>query len=147
MNERSAEDRLRYAKQFQDVLLNGDASRLLQLSADKRVHAMKAFSNLAKFAGCYDRCLQLRERYNLKWSTGNKKIDAFQRLFDDNKTFDKMLVDLKETIKALPKDYADFVIFATLTCLRISECIDCIRLMTLVHSRSTTIPIIVHWNI
>ncbi len=56
-----------------------------------------------------DRCLQLRERYNLKWSTGNKKIDAFQRLFDDNKTFDKMLVDLKETIKALPKDYADLL--------------------------------------
>ena len=47
MNERSAVDRLRYAKQFYDVLSNGDASRLLQLSADKRVHAMKALSNLA----------------------------------------------------------------------------------------------------
>ena len=70
---------------------------------------LRRLLNLAKFAGCYDRFLQLREHYNLKWSTGNETIDAFQRFFDDNKTLGKMLMDLKGSIGALPKNYAAFL--------------------------------------
>ena len=43
-----------YAKQFTHVLETGNASELAQLKPDKRIHAMKAVSNLAKFVGRYD---------------------------------------------------------------------------------------------
>ncbi len=129
MNERSAEHRLRYAKQFASVLANKNASPLLQITPDKRIHAMKALSNLSKFTGQYDTFLQLRQKFNLKWSTGTEKIDAFTRLFDDARTLDKMLMSLKESIKVLPKNYANFFLFCTLTGLRIVESINCIRLV------------------
>jgi hypothetical protein len=81
MTYKTAEDRLRYSKQYGKVLETGNASDLLHLQPDKRIHAMKALSSLAKFTGKYDVWLQLRQRYNLKWSTGTEKIDAFERSF------------------------------------------------------------------
>jgi hypothetical protein len=69
MTEKTAEDRMRYAKQFIKIITRGaaagDASELLQLSPDKRIHAMKALSNLSKFTETYDQWLHLRQRYNL----------------------------------------------------------------------------------
>lgn len=72
MNEKTAEDRMRYAKQFTHVLETGNASELAQLKPDKRIHAMKALSNLAKFTGRYDNWLQLRQRYSLNWSMAQR---------------------------------------------------------------------------
>jgi hypothetical protein len=118
MTYKTAEDRLRYAKQYSKVLETGNASNLLSLQPDKRIHAMKALSNLAKFTGEYDKFLLIRQRYNLKWSTGTGKIDAFERFFVDNKTLDSMMQWLRQAIQALPKSYGDFFIFCTLTGLR-----------------------------
>ncbi len=42
---------------------------------------------------------------------------------------DKMLISLNESVQVVPKHYADFFLFATLTGLRISECIKCVRLV------------------
>lgn len=129
MNENTAIDRMRYAKQFQYVLNdNGNASGLTQLKPDARIHAMKALSNLAKFTG-YDIWLQIRQRYNLNWSTGTEKLDAFTRFFDDNNSLDSMIGSLKEAIQMLPKSYSDFLIFSTLTGLRASETIESVRLI------------------
>jgi hypothetical protein len=128
MTAKTAEDRLRYAKQFSGVLLNGEASPL-QLTPDKRIHIMKALSNLSKFTGCYDKFLQIRQRYNLKWSTGTEKLDTFQRFFDDTKTPDTMLQCLRQASQTLPKRYSDFFSFSTLTGLMISECFNCIKLI------------------
>jgi hypothetical protein len=47
MTPKTAEDRLRYAKQFVSVLTiadGGDATILLELSPNKRIHVMKALS-------------------------------------------------------------------------------------------------------
>ncbi len=129
MNERTAEDRLRYAKQFAQILDMSNASSLLQLSAEKRIHAMKALSCLAKYTGRFDQFLQLRQRYNLKWSTGTEKLDAFERFFDDSKTLDTMLQWLRQVRQELPKSYSDFFMFCALTGLRASECVACIRLI------------------
>jgi intergrase/recombinase len=129
MNERSAEDRLRYAKQYCKALQTANASDLLHLQPDKRIHAMKARSNLAKFTGKYDLWLQLRQRYNLKWSTGTEKTDAFERFFDDSKTLDTMLQWLRQVRQDLPKSYSNFFMFCALTGLRASECVACIRLI------------------
>jgi hypothetical protein len=106
MTYKTAEDRLRYSKQYGKVLETGNASDLISLQPDKRIHAMKALSNLAKFTGKYDVWLQLRQRYNLKWSTGTEKIDAFERFFDDNKTLDNMLQWLCQAIQELPSHTA-----------------------------------------
>jgi intergrase/recombinase len=130
MTERTAEDRMRYAKRFVSLLvINADASELLQLTPDKRIHAMKALFCLAKFTGRYDQFLQLRQRYQLKWSTGTEKLDAFERFFDDSKTLDTMLQWLRQVIQEVPKSYSDFFVFCTLTGLRASECVNCIRLI------------------
>jgi hypothetical protein len=115
MTYKTAEDRLRYAKQYGKVLETGNASDLLNLQPDKRIHAMKALSNLAKFTGKFDVWLQLRQRYNLKWSTGIEKLVAFERFFDDSKTLDTMLQWLRQAIQELPKSYSDFFILCTLT--------------------------------
>jgi hypothetical protein len=131
MNEKTAEDRLRYAKQYYYVLEQEKetANTVLQLSPNKRIHVMKALSNLAKFTGKYDVWLQLQQRYNLKWSTGNEALDTFERFFDDNKTLDTMLHWLKQMRQTVPKAYSDFFVFCTLTGLRASECVACIRLI------------------
>jgi predicted phosphoadenosine phosphosulfate sulfurtransferase len=42
MTHKTAEDRLRYAQQYGKVLETGNASDLLSLQPDKRIHAMKA---------------------------------------------------------------------------------------------------------
>jgi hypothetical protein len=129
MNANTAIDRMRYAKQYGHVLESADVQVLQGLSPDKRIHVMKALSNLAKFTGQYDNWLLIRQRYNLKWSTGKEKLDALVRFFDDGKTLDKMLQWLSETMQALPKSYSDVFLFCTLTGLRASECVNCIRLI------------------
>ncbi|MDQ3851907.1 MAG: hypothetical protein M3299_03630, partial [Thermoproteota archaeon] len=58
-----------------------------------------------------------------------EKLDAFERFFDDAKTFDTMLQWLGKVIQEIPKSYGDFFVFCTLTGLRASECVSCIKLV------------------
>jgi hypothetical protein len=83
MNDKTAGDRLRYAKQYAHVLLRcSDPNILLQLSPGKRIHAMKAFSCLAKFTGQYDEWLAIKRGYNLTWTEGsNEALATFERFF------------------------------------------------------------------
>ena len=129
MTAKTAEDRLRYAKLYSHKLETGNVQELLQLSPDKRIHAMKAISCLAKYTGKYDRWLQLRQRYGLKWTSGNEALATLERFFDDNKTLDAMMQWLNQARQALPKAYGDTLLFCTLTGLRASECINCIKLI------------------
>jgi hypothetical protein len=132
MNKKTAEDRLRYAKQYASVVLLQRSSildRLLQLSPNKRIHIMKALSALARFTGRTEEWRQIRQRYGLQWSTGTEKIDAFTRFFDDSKSLDTMLQWLREAIQVLPTNYANFYLFCTLTGLRATECVEAVRLL------------------
>jgi hypothetical protein len=80
----------------------------LQLSPDKRIHAMKALlSCLGKFTGKYEQWQQIRRRYKLTWSTGNESLATFERFFDDSKTLDTMLDWVKDAIKVLPAGEKD----------------------------------------
>src|SRR5215203_1047271 len=124
MTAKTAEDRLRYAKQYASILTSvGMPTELLQLSPNKRIHVMKSLSSLARFTGRSDLWRQMRQRHGLQWSTGTEKIDAFTRFFDDSKSLDIMLQWLREAITLLPSDYAKFYLFCTLTGLRASECL------------------------
>ena len=103
MTPKTAEDRIRYAKQFGSVLPNGDgATILLQVPPNKRIHVMKALSSLARFTGQTDNWRVIREKYGLQWSTGTEKLDAFTRFFDTSKDLDTMIQWLREAMAALP---------------------------------------------
>lgn len=58
---------------------------------------MTALANLAKYQGQYDKFLQIRQRYNLKWSKGDS-IQHFNRFFNEEITLDVMLQRIKEMI-------------------------------------------------
>jgi hypothetical protein len=128
-NSKTTAERLRYSKQFVSVLQTGDAQPLLQVTPDKRIHAMKGLASLSRFLGRYDTWLQIRQRYNLKWSTGNESLATFERFFDDSKTLDSMLQWVKQAIRVLPAPMAAIIKFNVLTGLRPNEAIAAVRLL------------------
>lgn len=91
MTKQTTIDRLRYARKYASVLEDRSASilaHLLQLPPHKRIHIQKSLSALARFTGRTEQWRQIRQQYQLSWSTGTEKIDAFTRLFDDNRSLD-----------------------------------------------------------
>lgn len=132
MTAKTAEDRLRYAKQYASVVLFASSpvdALLLQLSPNKRIHVMKALSCLAKFLGCHDSWQETCRKYQLSWSTGTEKLDAFNRFFDNSKDLDTMLQWLREAAAGLPANHANFLLFCTLTGMRASEAVESVRLL------------------
>lgn len=131
MNEKSARSRVRYANEFAHVLESGDAQSLLQLSAEKRLHVMKALACLSKFLGCHDTTwMTLKLKYNLKWTTGNGSLDIFEHCYgDDSENLDTMLKWLRQMRQELPVSYYNVFLFCTLTGLRTNECFEAIRLI------------------
>jgi intergrase/recombinase len=90
---------------------------------------MKALSCLARYTGHVHAWRQIREQYQLSWSTGTEKLAAFERFFDDSKDLDVMIGWLREAIQVLPPNYANFYLFCTLTGLRSTECLEAVRLL------------------
>ena len=129
MTSKTATDRLRYSRQFGYILDSGNASELLQLQPNKRIHVMKALSCLAQYTGKQDIWLDIRKRYNLRWTTGTEKLDAFTRFFDYSTTLDDMIGWLRETLKRLPDRYANVFLFCALTGMRASESLESINLI------------------
>ncbi|MDQ3968671.1 MAG: hypothetical protein M3275_09800 [Thermoproteota archaeon] len=131
MNERTAYNRMHYAKQFAHVLQTGNAQPLLQLSPEKRLHVMKSLTCLSKFLGCHDTTwVTLKRKYNLKWSVGNGSLGIFERCYgDDSKSLDTMLQWLRQMLQELPPSYSNVFVFCTLTGLRTNECFEAIRLI------------------
>src|SRR5215216_2818340 len=75
MNQKSANSRIRYAKQFDTVLETGNAQSLLQLSPEERLHVTKSLACLSKFLGCHNTTwVSLKRKYNLKWSSGKVSL-------------------------------------------------------------------------
>jgi hypothetical protein len=90
-----------YAKRFSHVLDTGDASPLLTLSPRNKHHAMSALANYAKYTGRYDQFLQLRQRYNLRWSKGGS-LQYFERFFHNKElSFEAMLSKVNQMVKIL----------------------------------------------
>jgi hypothetical protein len=90
---------------------------------------MKALASLARFTGSYDRWMQIRQRYNLKWATGNGALTAFQKFFDDSKSMNTMIQWVKQAISVLPADMAEVIKFNCFTGLRPIEAINTIKLI------------------
>src|SRR5215217_7723257 len=128
MTPRVADDRIRYARQYAHVLdimknsESGKIHKILQLSPAKRLHVMKALANLARYTG-------RTEQWQQSWATGTEKIDAFNRFFDNTKDLDTMVSWLREALQVLPSNYANFLLFCTLTGLRFTEAVEAVRLL------------------
>ena len=118
-----------YAVKYGHVLDSGDASPLLILSDRNRQHAMAALANLAKYQGRYQDFTQIKQRYGLKWSTGNESVQALQRFFNSEMSLDHMLQRVREMMRVLPADMAAIVRHAVLTGLRPSEACESVRLL------------------
>jgi hypothetical protein len=117
-----------YAKLHAHILESGEAGSLMTLSARNKHHAMTALANLAKFQGCYDRWLDIRRRYNLKWSKGGS-LQAFERFFNDDLNLDVMLQRVRRMVEVLPVQLAKIIKFACLVGLRPAEVCESARLL------------------
>ena len=128
MNPKTDIDRINYAKKFYSILVyevDNNMKQLLQFSEQKCVHLMKALATLSKYLGCYNQWKRLRENYQLKWSGNN--IDTFSHMVQTN--IDSMIDWVKKTIAVLPIDYANLIIYNTLTGLRPNESIESLKLL------------------
>ncbi len=127
MNPKSIKDRIRYAKQYWYVLDSSDAQELFQLNREKRMHVLKSIANLAKYTGRYDQFLEIRKRYNLKWSNEDP-IQSFERFFNPDLNLDVMLQRIKEMIRLTPS-IGQIIKFCVLTGLRPSEAVESVKLI------------------
>src|SRR5581483_1428597 len=127
-NKRNAKGIMIYAKKYCHVLQQNDVSELLTISVTKRHHAMEALTALSTYWGCYDQWKKLRERYQLKWE-GKDGLDVFKAIIDKEHNYPSMLQWLKDVCRKIPEEYANILIFNTLTGLRPSEACQSISLI------------------
>ncbi len=119
-----------YAVRFGYIILqSGDAADLLTLSPRNRGHAMNALASLAKYLGKYDEWLKIRQRYNLKWSSGNDYLQSFNRFFDNDLNLEVMIQRIREMIARLPDNMGRIIKFACLVGLRPAESIESVKLI------------------
>jgi hypothetical protein len=116
----TAKCRILYAKRYLYVLRESNAQDLLLLSGEKRIHVMKALAALSKYAGCYDRWKHIREKYQLKWSNDDS-LQIFRRITNPDKTYNSMIVWLKDTVSKMPTSCGNILLYNTLTGLRPEE--------------------------
>jgi integrase-like protein len=124
----TASDRMSYAMKFYHILKDGNASELLSLNNEKRIHVMKSLASLSKYLGCYDKWKLIRERYQLRWSNGDA-FNYFNGIIDDRSNYSSMISWIKNAYSALPKEYGNILIYCTLTGLRPTEATQSIQLV------------------
>jgi hypothetical protein len=127
--KRTVKTNVQYAKRFASVLDTGDASPLSTLPGRRSKEiTIVALANLAKFQGRYERFLELKKRYALKWSSSNS-TQYFERFFNVGLTLDIMLQRIRQMIAKLPVQMGQIIKFGCLVGLRASEIIDSVRLL------------------
>nr|MDO8135375.1 hypothetical protein [Candidatus Njordarchaeum guaymaensis] len=97
-------------------------SELRTLTDDKRCHAMKALSALAKYLGLYDDFKQLVHNYGLKWG-GKSADDIIIARLTKNVRGDEIYVWMR-TIKVEFPEWKDFIDFMATTGLRYVEAVE-----------------------
>ena len=134
-NQTTAKARLSYSIKYYKVLTIGDASEIMVLSFDKRIHIMKALATLSKFLGCYDMWKLIIDKYQLRWSdNGNgagassKGLEIFHNIYGHN-NYQDMIVQLKNACSKLDEKYSSILLYCTLTGLRPAEGCTSLRLL------------------
>ncbi|MDQ4102159.1 MAG: hypothetical protein M3115_08255 [Thermoproteota archaeon] len=104
------------------------------MSPRNKQHTMEALANLSKFQGRYHIWMQIRQRYNLKWTSGNESIKSLERFFNPEMDLDRMIWIVKEMMRILPGHMSAVIKFALLTGLRPSEACESVRLLNGFHN-------------
>jgi hypothetical protein len=116
-------------KGYSFVLSESNASSLLSISNEKRIHVMKALAALSKYTGCYDRWKNILHRYQLKWSS-EETVEAFNELMMNNdQNYTSMIEWLKNFCSKLSSSYGNILLFNTLVGLRPDEACKAIMLI------------------
>ena len=90
---------------------------------------MKALAALSKYLGCYDQWNDIREKYQLKWSSEDG-FEAFNDIMIDNgESYSSMVNWLKHAMSKLPLRYANILLFNTLIGLRPDEACKSVKLL------------------
>lgn len=119
---------LKYGKKYSYVLEHMHIEDLLVLPPAKQRHIMKALANLAKYTGVYEDWNRLRRQHQLKWSSTNT-LDIFERIMNNDTTYDKMIEYVNQVVAVLPRSHANVIIFGTLTGLRPIEACNSVQLI------------------
>jgi hypothetical protein len=127
---------LKYGKKYSYVLERMDIKDLLVLAPAKQRHIMKALANLAKYNGLYEQWNSLRRQHKLKWSSTNA-LDVFERIMNNDTTYNKMLEYIKQVLAVLPRSHANIVVFGTLRGLRPIEACKSVQL---IHTHFVQLP-------
>jgi integrase-like protein len=128
-NRHTAKCRMIYAKDYSHVLSESNASSLLLLSNEKRIHVMKALAALSKYTGCHDRWKDIINRYQLKWSTEGT-VETFNDVMMNNEqNYTSMINWLRNTLSILSSSYGNILLFNVLTGLRPDEACKAIQLI------------------
>jgi intergrase/recombinase len=128
MSKDTAKYQLSCAKKYSSIFLDGNASSLLKLSTEKRIHVMKSLSSLSKYLGIYDNWQKIKSRYQLTWNN-QSHLDIFKNIVANTYSFDTMIKKIKETCKNIKSEYSSIIIFCTMTGLRAEESFQSIRLL------------------
>jgi hypothetical protein len=90
---------------------------------------MEALTVYAKYVRKYEQWCDIRKRYSLYWTNGNKSLQSLQRFFDSNLTLDSMVSKVREMIQVLPAPMAVIIRFACITGFRPNEACESVRLL------------------
>ena len=101
----------------------------MTLSPRNRHHALAALSILAKYQGQYDKWLQIRQRYNMKWSSGQESLQSFNRFFNPDMSLESMLQQIAKIISNTPRIMGQIIKFCCFTGLRPAEAVESVRLI------------------
>lgn len=113
-------NKIQYVKRFYYILEEENAQDLLNLSVETRQHAMKSLASVSKYLGTYDKWQELVKKYQLKWDQ-KSGYSAFEKIFNNEKNFSFMFNWIKNSVKVLPPEYSNLILFNTLTGLRPDE--------------------------
>jgi hypothetical protein len=103
----------------------------MTLSPRNRHHALSALASLSKFSGQYGQFVQIRQNYNLRWTTGADAFQVLQRFFNTALSLDVMIQKIKEMIRLLPPLMGKIIKFGCLVGLRPAEVVESVRLLQL----------------
>jgi len=118
-----------YAIRYSQIIQTENASELMTLSPRNRHHALAALAVLAKYQGQYDKWMQIRQRYNMKWSSGQESLQSFNRFFNPDMSLESMLQQIAKMISITPGAMGQIIKFACLTGLRPAEAVESVRLI------------------
>ncbi|HKR73431.1 MAG TPA: hypothetical protein VJR94_04900, partial [Candidatus Nitrosocosmicus sp.] len=126
--------RMAYAIRYNQLLVTGDFTEIMEFSIDKKKHIMKSLALLSKYIGCYDTWQAYKNRYQLKWAASRDSLTSFHSITNQEKDFSNMLDWIKNAIQQYPR-FSNIIKFGVLTGLRPAETLESFNLLLNPESR------------